>query len=245
MKFTWDAYRELLHLLVKHGYAFRCYDDYDTEKRCVILRHDIDNDPIKALKMAQLENRYGAVSTYFVLVTSDFYNVLSRHNAVTIQRIQRLGHHIGLHFDETRYPQIAQDHEAMQRKIRMEADILACVTGVDITSVSMHRPSQGTLEANWEIPGMVNSYSNVFFRDFKYLSDSRRRWREPVKDIIESEQYPRLHILTHAFWYNEAEKSIHDTLAAFVNRGSMDRYDTFRPNITDLASIMPETDVLQ
>ena len=50
---------------------------------------------------------------------------------------------------------------------------------------------------------MINSYGQTFFHDFKYLSDSRRRWREPVEEIIRSGTYDRLHILTHAFWYHK------------------------------------------
>lgn len=43
------------------------------------------------------------------------------------------------------------------------------------------------LEADLQIPGIMNSYGRTFFHDFKYLSD--RRWREPVLDIIRSEEY--------------------------------------------------------
>ena len=39
------------------------------------------------------------------------------------------------------------------------------------------------------VPGMINGYGKVYFKEFKYLSDSRRWWREPVEEIIESGQY--------------------------------------------------------
>lgn len=44
MKFTYQAYRELLSLLREQGYAIRNYHDYEDAPRCVILRHDISND---------------------------------------------------------------------------------------------------------------------------------------------------------------------------------------------------------
>ena len=77
----------------------------------------------------------------------------------------------------------------------------------------------------------------------KYLSDSRRRWREPVLDIIGSGAYDRLHILTHAFWYHEQEESISETMRAFINCGNIERYTAMRENIMDLPSIMQESEV--
>ena len=77
--------------------------------------------------------------------------------------------------------------------------------GMDVESVSMHIPSQRTLEANYIIKGgkIINSYSNVFFKEFKYVSDSKMHWRENVYDVIESGKYQRIHLLTHPVWYNK------------------------------------------
>ena len=102
----------------------------------------------------------------------------------------------------------------------------------------MHRPSQATLESDLQIPGMINSYGQTFFHDFKYLSDSRRRCREPVEEIIRSGTYDRLHILTHAFWYHKADESITETVSAFIRSANAERYGQMQENITDLASIV-------
>ena len=101
----------------------------------------------------------------------------------------------------------------------------------------MHRPSQKTLEADYTIPGVVNSYSGEFFNHFKYLSDSRRRWREDVMEIMRAKAYPRLHILTHPFWYQKEETDIRQTLLSFVQRAGKERYDILCDNIRDLPSI--------
>lgn len=78
----------------------------------------------------------------------------------------------------------------------------------------------------------------MFFHEFKYLSDSRRNWREPVVDIVKSGEYKRLHILTHAFWYETEEENQHDTIEKFVNNANRERYLQLKDNITDLESIM-------
>lgn len=146
------------------------------------------------------------------------------------------GHEIGLHFDEAAYKSLHPD-ECVEAILK-EKEILSGLLNTEITTVSMHRPSAETLAADFKIPGMVNSYGSVFFHNFKYLSDSRRRWREPVEDIVESGQYDRLHILTHAFWYHDVEESIGDTMRRFILSANADRYRQMSENITDLGSVM-------
>lgn len=243
MNFTYESYQGLLQLLRDHNYEIATYHNWEQSKKCVILRHDIDNDIEKSLQLAKVENSCGVKSTYFVLVTSDFYNVFSKQSAEMLREIMSLGHEIGLHFDEVQYPELAGNGEKISEKISQEARLLRCVTGIPVTIVSMHRPSKEILSADLHIPNMINSYGKVFFDDFKYLSDSRRRWREPVEQIIQSEQYERLHILTHAFWYAEQEKSIQKSVSNFVNAGNQKRYLAFADNITDLAAIMKPEEV--
>ena len=55
--------------------------------RVVILRHDIDYSLDKAVALAELERELGVSSTYFVLLTSEFYNLLSKDNLSKISKI--------------------------------------------------------------------------------------------------------------------------------------------------------------
>ena len=229
----------MIQSLKEHNYTFSDYHDYESYPRCVILRHDIDNSIEKSIQIAELEAKLGVKSTYFALITSDFYNVASKKSQEGLQKIQKLGHEIGLHFDEMAYIEL----DSVVGAIKKEAGILSDIIGTEISTVSMHRPSQKTLEANYEIPGMINSYSKTFFNDFKYLSDSRRRWREPVLDIIKSGQYDRLHILTHAIWYNEVEEDIHDTIKKFVTSANQERYFQEKENIKDIESILDISEI--
>lgn len=155
------------------------------------------------------------------------------------------GHTIGLHFDEVRYPELLGDVEAVKGKIVEEAELLGRAIGGKVDIVSMHRPSQFVLEADLDIPGMINSYGQIYFKEFKYLSDSRRRWRENVDEMIESGRYERLHILTHPFWYNETEEDIYETVSKFINGGNDFRYQVMESNITDLKSIMAGKEAIQ
>lgn len=242
MEFTYKAYEAFLCLLKEHGYTTTDYHNWEKFPRCAILRHDIDNDIEKALELAKIERDAGVKSTYFTLVTSDFYNVYSAKSEKLLHQIIDCGHEIGLHFDEVRYAEFSE-LQAAASIILEEAEFLGKIIGEKVTTVSMHRPSKMMLDADLQIPGMINSYGQVFFKGFKYISDSRKRWREPVDEIVESEQYERLHILTHAIWYNDENISIHDSICNFVNAGNRSRYLSESENITDLSAIMSEKEI--
>ncbi|MCI9169704.1 MAG: hypothetical protein HFF42_01995 [Lawsonibacter sp.] len=243
MNFTYAAYRDLLSLLRERGYAVRNYHNYMDAPRCVILRHDIDYSLQQAVELAELETEEGVQSTWFVLLRTDFYNVFSKSGTEALQHIRSLGHEIGLHFDEASYVPALRPDEVVQNIIK-ECGLLSALLETRVSTVSMHRPSKSTLEADFQIPGIVNSYGKTFFHDFKYLSDSRRRWREPVLDIIRSGEFDRLHILTHAFWYHEAEEDISRTVGNFVRSAGLERYRQMAENITDIALILTEEDAL-
>ena len=92
MTFTYNGYLGLLNLLKENGYSIGDYNDCKKHERCVILRHDVDTDLQKASKMAELEYRNGIKSTYFVLLTSNFYNVCSQKNRKILKEIQGICH---------------------------------------------------------------------------------------------------------------------------------------------------------
>ena len=245
MNFTYDSYRGLLDLLSIHGYECADYNDWQSHSRCVILRHDIDCDISQAVKFAELEADAHWKGTFFVLLRTDAYNPLSRDSVNMLKRIMGYGHEIGLHFDEMSYPREMGDSDKIRQRIRDEAFVLGQMLGTPITCVSMHRPSKTILDADLKIPGMVNSYGQTFFNEFKYLSDSRRRWREPVEEIIKSEDYARLHILTHAFWYNEMEHDMKASLLDFVSRANYERYLMLKDNFTSLEEVLDMQDVAE
>lgn len=118
MKFTYDAYRALLSLLREGGYVARNYHNYTDAPRCVIIRHDIDNSLQQAVKLAELEAEENIQSTWFVLLRTDFYNVFSKASKEALDRIQTLGHEIGLHFDEASYTPALRPDEVVQNIIK-------------------------------------------------------------------------------------------------------------------------------
>lgn len=233
--FTYDFYSCMIKTLKKENYSFCFYDEENNGKTC-ILRHDIDFDIKKSLDLAKLENELGVKSTYFVLLKTDFYNPISKTSLCMLKKILTLGHEIGLHFDEKSY----DENVDVVNAIKIEAEILGKALSHTIKVVSMHRPSKKTLESNYLIDGITNSYSDTFFKNYKYVSDSRRNWREDVLTIIESKMYRNLHILTHAFWYNDHKSDIKIALSNFIIDASKDRRLFLEDNLTNFNDIFEE-----
>lgn len=234
MEFTLKAYASLINTIRSNGYVITDYMNYGKYEKSVIIKHDVDMSLSRALAFAEFEHELGIRTTYNVLLCSDFYNPYSKKNMECMIKMMDLGHEIGLHYDEVR-------HEGdVLENINRELDILASFLGKRVNSLSMHRPSEHTLKANYQIDNgrIINSYSEEFFKEFKYISDSRMNWREDPVEAIESGKYDRIHILTHPIWYADKEETISERLKKFLEEASPERYETLKDNIRDLTSIL-------
>lgn len=236
MKFTYAAYKNMINLLKKNKYDFCDYIDYPTKEKAVILRHDIDTSLEKALELAKVENKLGVSSYYFVLLSTDFYNINSKKSIEILKEIESLGGKIGLHFDEVKYSM--KTKEDYIKYVTYEMNILSEILEEKINVVSMHRPSKEFLEMDLEIPNIINSYQKKFFNDFKYISDSRMYWRENAEEVISSNDFKQLHILTHAFWYSELEETMENKLEKFLKKAIVERYNSLEDNIRDFDQIV-------
>jgi len=236
MQFTFDAYKALISCLKENRYSICNYHKYMDYEKAVVLRHDVDFSLEKALELAGLEYQERVTSTYFVLLSTNFYNIFSAESTRILKEMINLGHEIGLHFDESKYE--INNESNLKRYVYREIEILSKGLNYDIKTVSMHRPSQWILDQGIEFENVINSYSRRFFNDFKYISDSRMFWREDVIEIIESNKYDKLHILTHPFWYSFVEKSSKELLFDFISSSKVKNYDWLNENIRDLESIL-------
>ena len=184
MNYTYDDYGNMISRVRNSGYDLCFYVNYKKYERPCILRHDIDFSIMKALEMAEYEWSNGINSTYFVLLTSKMYNALSADSLRLLKRISSLGHRIGLHYDESRYP-LSMREGGVLETIIYEKNLLEHYLGYEIKAVSMHEPSIEFIKSNLAIPGMVNTYGDEFFNGMLYCSDSRRNFRVDIDDFIQ------------------------------------------------------------
>lgn len=187
LDFTFKGYFELVRNVQSKGFSLADFHDYHQYERSCILRHDIDMSIGLAFRFAAMEAELSPPirSTYFVLLKTDMYNPLSKKSVSYLKDIIKMGHEIGLHFDEAAYD-IEFGLDNLVASVQNEARVLSEYLGSKIRTVSMHRPSKRCLEANLKFDGLVNSYGHEYFKDIKYLSDSRRHWREDPYEVISS-----------------------------------------------------------
>ena len=247
-EFTYSWYEKLINYIYTNGYTITNYHEYKNVKKPCIMRHDIDMNLNKAADFAEREAEFWKENglkgaTYFLLLSSDFYNVFSKESLRQVDKILSFGNEIGLHFDELRYP-LKDNSLLIQDYIEEELYLLERILGIKINTVSMHRPSKLTLESNYILKNAVNSYSNEFFQNFKYISDSRMNWRENAFEVISSNEYDKLHILTHPFWYDDLNNSTRAKLLEFIDKASIDRYRWISDNFRNLEEFVQLEEII-
>jgi hypothetical protein len=194
----------MLGRLQARGYRFAAFGEAEKSGAVALLRHDIDFDVAKAAAMASIEAEMGVQSTYFFLLTSGHYNMLSRETIGQVRGILEQGHWLGLHFDCAAYPgaSIAEFGEACRR----EAETLEQWYGTPVEIVSFHRPSQGVLTGDPAYAGgRQHTYQAEFTKTMCYRSDSRSQWREGLPTEAPAfERGEPLHILVHPIWWDDS-----------------------------------------
>lgn len=199
--FTLDEYAELIDI-AKKNYTFTNFKDFNKSNREIIWRHDIDMSPSMALKMAEIEHEKSVKATYFILLHSEFYNLLDKKNTSTIRRIIELGHNVELHFDSFYYNINSEDQLA--DNLITEKKILERIFNIEISAFSFHNNTPFTLSCDKEhYGGLINAYSKGF-KSIPYCSDSNGYWRfRRLRDVLEAGDDYNLQILTHEVWWQE------------------------------------------
>jgi len=229
------GYKKLVTKLLARGYAVASFHNADPVQRHLILRHDVDMSLDAAVTMAQLENRMGVTSTYFVLLRTEFYNVFSRRGSDAVRAIQALGHEVGLHFDAAYYD--ADDTDFSEMAVR-ECDILEAVTSNQVRSLSLHRPHPAMLDTELAVPGRINAYAARFFREIGYCSDSRGAWHHghPLEHPAVQEGRA-LQLLTHPIWWPAHEGT---DVRAKLDQFLLRRFDLLRAELASNCSSYPQ-----
>ena len=190
------AYEAFLGQFLEAGYTFVAMGDRGTaESRTLYLRHDIDFDVDYALRMARAEHAIGVTATYFFMLTSDSYNLLSASNVERVKQIADLGHKISVHYDPLA-------HEDLVLGLAHEAHLFESAFGQKVDLVSIHRPSPALLAHQGKIGTIAHTYQPQFTQDMFYCADSQGRWR--FGSPLESEAFKErkaIHLLVHPIWW--------------------------------------------
>lgn len=214
--FTLKHYEEICNIIAKSRYKICFFNDtLDKLENILILRYDVDQSLDQSIEMAKIENKYNIKSTFFIWLRSPFYNIFEKKYTDIIYNIIKLGHQIGLHFDESTY--IIKNRINLNKFIEKEINLIKYYFNINIYAVSMHKPSKWILANDVKLEKYINTYEKRFFREFKYFSDSRRQWKEGyICDKIDVKKYDKLHILIHPFWWVEDDISFDERMSDFI-----------------------------
>ena len=199
-EFSLESYSKLLSTFKNIGYSFCGFEEIDSclaeGHPFVILRHDIDISLRPALEIARIEYEQGVQATYFVLLRSPFYNLLSRPNAEIVQQIHRYGHQIALHVDLVPYD--GDCAEALR-----EVDVLSrFYPYINNQIASLHSPATLSQVMIASYRQLHNVYGSALRKDIAYISDSTGRWLHghPLDSEAFFTQKP-IQLLTHPIWW--------------------------------------------
>lgn len=227
--FSLAEYEKLI-LLAKEKYKFTDYKSFKNEDGSILWRHDVDFSMHAALKLAEIENRYGIKATYFILLHSEFYNLFEKEITDITYQIIALGHDIGLHFDTCFYN--IDNVEELEKNLSFEKSILTFVFGVPINTFSFHNPFDFALSCQApSYAGMINTYSTLFQKEVGYCSDSNGYWRHRrLKEVLANETDRSLQVLTHPEWWQAQVLSPFEKVKKCVNgraKNNIEKYTHF------------------
>jgi peptidoglycan/xylan/chitin deacetylase (PgdA/CDA1 family) len=210
--FTYAHYRYILQSALDSDYTFISFPDLKDlqleEQLVCLLRHDCDNDLKAAVAIARMEEEMGVRSTYFLMLRSALYNLLSIPSAEMVREIIARGHWIGLHFDEHYYPDASPVQLAAC--VDRERSWLCDEFGVPVEVVSFHQPSWRILDKQVKI-GCVNTYDLSQLHDVYYLSDSNTVWKEGCpSEFFRARRHRRLQLLLHPEWWTAEQLTIQE-----------------------------------
>lgn len=209
MDYTYASYGALLEHIRSCGRIVCPLRAVPESDPFTILRHDVDYSVLKAREMAAFEHRMGIRSTYCLLLTSPYYNLLADDNLNAAREIASMGHEIGFHYDTDGFSGL--DHDGQVGRVMELARFLSTAVGTPVTSIAQHNPSVTPVRIR--VPSYVDAYSNRFFREIAYLSDSRRLFGTPdLKAFFE--QHARSQLLIHPLWWHDQGKNRWESFAA-------------------------------
>jgi len=175
--FSKKGYMNFIHIILAEGYRFVTLEEFDhySTKKQVILRHDVDYSPQKALELAKIDHSLDVSSIFFFLVRGHWYNFFGHYAQKSVQEIHAMGFPIGLHYAPP--PHMGDDQEKQRQQLLRDFSLMRSEFPHAYPAFSWHVPPPLALhEGQFKAPdGLADMYSERFFYKAKYVSDSSLR----------------------------------------------------------------------
>ena len=202
--FNQASYIRIIKQFKKLNYDFVQYSNFTKKKYQLILRHDVDYSPSPALKIAKIDHNLKIKSHFFFLIKNKYYDIKDRKNYKILLKIQKLGHEIGLHFNNS-----SSLDSRNKKKFKREIKILENILNKKVNIFSFHKPGKyKKIPTKNKIFNKINTYGKKYFKDCIYLSDSTGEWRygNPLKNKKIVKNKESFQLLMHPIWWHTIKK---------------------------------------
>ena len=197
LDFTVNMYYELLKSISDSDFSVQSYKNYILypEKKSIILRHDVDKKPKRALTLAKIESSFGIESSYYFRAVNDSWD------EEVICSINALGHEVGYHYENLTTTQgdvqkALKDFSYNLNKLRQLVDVKTiCMHGSPMSKYDSRDIWKYTSYKDFDIIG--EPYFDIDFSKVFYLTDTARMWDgfkyniRDKTDLIESHWYSK------------------------------------------------------
>lgn len=240
--YTLDAYRSILRTAIASGYAFAPFTGLpEAPAKRIHLRHDVDYSIEIAVEMAEANASLGVRATFFVLIRSQIYNLLSGRSLAAALRILDLGQWIGLHVPTS--ADAAATDAALSAYIRRDWEFLQGELTALSPVFAWHNATGDVLDrfaTTPEVAGLVNAYSAPFFQVTPYYSDTNMRHTgEAFASFVGPDGPPVLQLAFHPLNWVVGGADMNEIFAATWARVIREREHDFATNRV-YSSIFPE-----
>jgi hypothetical protein len=217
LDFTLNKYRELCETVNGSKYSTITLSKYlqlvgENSKSYIIMRHDIDRTPQRALDIAEVEHKYGIQATYY------FRTQRGTYVPEIIDRIAAYGHEIGYHYETI--DKCKGNMEMAKRLFTMELGDFrsryevktVCAHGNPLTEHDNKKIWDNLKLSDFGLIG--EAFLSLDYDKFAYFSDSGRTWLNN-----KSQKMPGKDSITTAFNYLETKST--DDLITIIKGGTL------------------------
>jgi len=184
---TLDNYRSLCRAIKHRQSDCRVLNHLDSAENnsTIILRHDVDRKPKRALRMARIESDVGVRSTYYFRSTKEAFI------PEIMKEIEKMGHEVGYHYEVL----VKAKGDHVQAMKLFENDIDSFREHVEIRSICSHGSPLSKYDSRdiWADNsflqfGIVGDASISVF-GFAYYSDTGGKWdsKANLRDNVKSD----------------------------------------------------------
>ena len=184
MDFIIKTYIDFLTSLKSQNYSFQTFQEFlkCPAKKTIILRHDVDKLPENSFRFAQIQHELGIKGSYYFRIVSESFN------PKIIEKIVKLGHEIGYHYEDVDLVNKSSkltERDIINHAIKLfDKHLQELRKFFPVNTICMHGSPLSKYDNkllwkyyNYKDFGIIGEpYFDINFSRVLYLTDTGRKW---------------------------------------------------------------------